>query len=294
MNSKTQCPPFREKKQLSLKQVAIVPKRNNQAAAHYATKLKEWLQLRNISTVYNQILADCDLVIVLGGDGTLLHIAEQAARYAIPVLGINFGTLGFLSDRTEAEALQALEKIIETEIVIENRLMLQARILYAADMPSDTRYLLNDVVISKNTLDPVLNLHTVADDEFITTYKADGLIFSTPTGSTAYNLSAGGPLVYPGLNTITITPICPFMLSSRPVILPACTRILTRLADDSDYSAQILIDGRSCWQLTTGDTLEIVPASHSLQLAVTSSRSYFTVLRNKLHWGEAAEKKELY
>ncbi len=258
------CPPFREKKRLSLNKVAIVTKQSSPAAAHYAAKLKNRLQQQQIIATQEQIDSDCDLVIVLGGDGTLLHIAERAARYAIPVLGINFGTLGFLSDRTEAEAFQALDRIITAEIAIENRLMLQVRILSAAGEASDARYLLNDVVIAKNTLDPILNLQTTADDEFITTYKADGLIFSTPTGSTAYNLSAGGPLVYPGLTTITVTPICPFMLSSRPVILPACKHILTSFAENSSYPAQVIVD------------------------------NYFTVLRNKLHWGEEANGKDNY
>ncbi len=285
------CPPFREKKRLSLNKTAIVTKQSSAAAAHYAAKLKEWLHKQGITAKQEEIDADCDLVIVLGGDGTLLHIAERAARYAIPVLGINFGTLGFLSDRTEAEALQALDRIITAEIAIENRLMLQVRMLSATEGTSDTRYLLNDVVIAKNTLDPILNLETTADDEFITTYKADGLIFSTPTGSTAYNLSAGGPLVYPGLTTITVTPICPFMLSSRPVILPACKHILTSFAENSSYPAQVIVDGKKRWQMQKGDTLEIIPASHTLQLAVTSSRNYFTILRNKLHWGEEANGK---
>ncbi len=280
-------PPFQERKQLYLKKAAIITKRDTPAAAHYAKTLKDVLQQRQITATLEEISSDCDLVIVLGGDGTLLHIAEQAARHAIPVLGINFGTLGFLSDRTEAEALQALEEIITREVAIENRLMLQVRIIKATGEISAAHYLLNDVVIAKSSaLDPLLNLHSSANDEFIATYKADGLIFSTPTGSTAYNLSAGGPLVHPGLETITVTPICPFMLSSRPIILPACKRILTRLTEGCTSCAQVIIDGKGRWQLEKGDTLEITPASHPLQLVVTSSRNYFTVLRNKLHWGQ--------
>jgi len=148
------------------------------------------------------------------------------------------------------------------------------------------RYALNDVVITKNVLDRLLNLSTTANDEFITTYKADGLIFSTPTGSTAYNLSAGGPLVYPGLATITVTPICPFMLSSRPIILPPDKRIKTRLESGSSTGqAQVIIDGQACWEMKGSDVLEIETANHFLQLVVSSKRDYFTILRNKLHWG---------
>lgn len=288
MNSTSKCPPFREKKRVALKRVGIITKLDNTAADHYATTLTSWLQTKKIDAVRETIDAELDLIIVLGGDGTLLHIAEKVARYAIPVLAINFGTLGFLSDITEEEALNALQKIGSEEITIENRLMLEVRVLTSTGV-SASHYCLNDVVIAKNTLDPLLNLHTSADDEFITAYKADGLIFSTPTGSTAYNLSAGGPLVYPGLATITITPLCPFMLSSRPVILPADKRIITRFGSDSgNHPARIIVDGKARWQLNNGDKLEILPASHSLQLAVTSSRDYFTILRNKLHWGDAA------
>ncbi len=286
MNLQGICPPFREKKRLNLKQVGIITKRDNAPSDHYATTLTDWLQQRNIAAIREIICAELDLIIVLGGDGSLLHIAEKAAKHGIPVLGINFGSLGFLSDITEAETLKALDKIRKEEISIENRLMLQVRVLSAKGNPAP-HYCLNDVVIAKNALSPLLNLQTSANDEFITTYKADGLIFSTPTGSTAYNLSAGGPLVYPGLATITVTPICPFMLSSRPVILPADKKILTSFDQNSgEVQAEIIVDGKSCWQLQEGDRLEILPASHPLQLAVTSNRDYFTILRNKLHWGK--------
>lgn len=281
---------FRERKRLNIQQVGIITKLDDTAASLYAATLSTWLKKRGVLTA-QKIHAELDLIIVLGGDGTLLHIAEQAARHAIPVLGINFGTLGFLSDITESEAINALDKILQQEITIENRLMLEVRLHTSSETPP-SYYSLNEVAIVKNTLAPILSLHTRADNEFITNYKADGLIFSTPTGSTAYNLSAGGPLVYPGLATITITPLCPFMLSSRPVILPAEKKIITRFDDKSSkHNAQVIVDGKPCGQLRNGEKLEIIPASHPLQLAVTSSRSYFTILRNKLHWGERKKLK---
>jgi NAD+ kinase len=230
------------------------------------------------------------MIIVLGGDGTLLHIAEKAARHAIPVLGINLGNLGFLTELTEKETFEALERVLAGKLTIENRLMLKARLI-AKEQTTDYRYALNDVVITKNVLDRLLRLSAKADDEYITTYKADGLIFSSPTGSTAYNLSAGGPLVYPGLATITVTPICPFMLSSRPIILPADKRIRTRFDGGTGTErAQIIIDGQAFWEMRDGDELEIETAGQTLQLIVSSTRDYFTILRNKLHWGVSGEK----
>ncbi|MEJ2056549.1 MAG: NAD(+)/NADH kinase [Desulfofustis sp.] len=180
----------------------------------------------------NILPADLDIAVILGGDGTLLHVAETAARHEVPVIGINLGNLGFLTELTEKETEPALRRIIGGTVTMELRSMLKAR-LVSNNQPSEYRYALNDVVISKNAADRLLYLSTRADQEYITTYKADGLILSTPTGSTAYSLSAGGPLVHPGLQTTLLTPICPFMLSSRPIILPPDKTISSELlADD--------------------------------------------------------------
>ena len=170
--------------------------------------------------------------------------------------------------------------------------MLKSRIVRGTE-PGDYRYGLNDVVINKNVVDRILNLSTTADEHYITTYKADGLIFSSPTGSTAYNLSAGGPLVYPGLATILVTPICPFMLGSRPIILPSDMVIRTRLETrDNNENAQIIIDGQPTWILNDNDMLEVETAEYALQLVILSTRDYFTILRNKLHWGFQEKQKE--
>ncbi len=277
--------PFRTTKRLNIRNAGLITKKDDHRPDEYAEKLAHWLQEKGIGVVVNDIDADLDLIVVLGGDGTLLHIAETAARHSIPVLGINMGNLGFLTELTENETFLALEKILTGDVTIENRLMLRARLL-SENQQTAYRYALNDVVIAKNVLDRLLNLRTVADGQYITTYRADGLIFSSPTGSTAYNLSAGGPLVYPGLATITVTPICPFMLSSRPIILPADKRIKTRYeAGNRSERAQVIIDGQPFWEMKDGDELEIQTAKHFLQLVVSSTRDYFTILRNKLHWG---------
>lgn len=277
--------PFRTARRLAIRSAGLITKKDDNRPDEYAAMLAHWLQERGIGVTLNDIVPDLDIIIVLGGDGTLLHIAETAARYSIPVLGINMGNLGFLTELTENETFRALEKILTCDVTIENRLMLRARLL-SEDQQTAYRYALNDVVITKNVLDRLLNLRTIADGQYITTYRADGLIFSSPTGSTAYNLSAGGPLVYPGLATITVTPICPFMLSSRPIILPADKRIKTCYeAGNMHERAQVIIDGQPFWEMKNGDELEIQTAKHFLQLVVSSTRDYFTILRNKLHWG---------
>ncbi len=284
--------PFRTTRRLSIRNAGLITKKDDDRPDIYAVTLAQWLQARGISVTLNDIVPDLDIIIVLGGDGTLLHIAETAARYSIPVLGINMGNLGFLTELTENETFRALEKILDSDVTIENRLMLRARLL-SEEQQTAYRYALNDVVITKNVLDRLLDLSTVADGQYITTYRADGLIFSSPTGSTAYNLSAGGPLVYPGLATITVTPICPFMLSSRPIILPADKRIKTRYeAGNRSDLAQVIIDGQPFWEMKNGDELEIQTAKHFLQLVVSSTRDYFTILRNKLHWGYQEKERE--
>ena len=283
MNSKAL--QFRTVSDFSVRLAGIITKKGDQPAATFADNLGKWLEAKGISVSLNRIDPDIDILIILGGDGTLLHIAAEAARYSIPVIGINLGHLGFLTELTENEAEEALERIIAGAILIENRLMLKARLLQNG-VEQGHRYALNDVVINKNSLDRILHLSAQADEEFITTYKADGLIISTPTGSTAYNLSAGGPLVYPGLSSILVTPICPFMLSSRPILLPSNRTITIRFeAQESTENANIIIDGQASWSMHKDDILEIKAAEHPLRLIVSPHKDYFAILRNKLRWG---------
>lgn len=282
--------PFSVERRVKISKAAVITKKGDSSALNFADEISSWLSGNEIPTLLNTISPDLDLIIVLGGDGTLLHIAEEAARYSIPLLGINLGNLGFLTEFAEDEAKQAVSRILSGKVLIENRLMLKTRLI-SKGRSNGYRFALNEIVINKNTLDRLLHLATSAGDEYITTYKADGLIFSTPTGSTAYNLSAGGPLVHPGLETILVTPICPFMLSSRPIILPAATRITTEFeVNENVECAQVIIDGQQHWEMGEGDRLEIETAEHPLQLIASPARGYFEILRNKLHWGSPAKK----
>lgn len=276
---------FRTRLHFSLKHAGIVSKRGYAPAADLAISISKKLEQQSIAVSLGTVTDDLDILIVLGGDGTLLHVADQAARFGIPVLGINMGNLGFLTERTEQEATAAVDELLSETVTIENRMMLKTSLSRKEQTQNQSRYALNEVVISKGTIDQVLQLSTRADEEYITTYKADGLIFSTPTGSTAYNLSAGGPLVYPGLASILVTPICPFMLSSRPVLLPANSRLRTTLEDGSAHEAQVIVDGQPAWIMGSEDTLKIEAAKQPLRLIISPHRNYFDILRNKLHWG---------
>ncbi len=278
--------PFRTTLDLFIRQAGIITKKNDEPAARFAAELTTWLAARDIETQVNTVTPGLDILIILGGDGTLLHVAAEAARYSIPVIGINLGHLGFLTELTKDEAFSALEDIITGTVTVEQRMMLKAQ-LRGTEGVFSPRYGLNEVVINKATLDKVLQLETRANGHTITTYKADGLIFSTPTGSTAYNLSAGGPLVYPGLASILVTPICPFMLGSRPMLLPPDTRLATCFAGTGTQNAKVIVDGQPAWDLSADTILEIEAAEHPLHLITSPHRDYFAILRNKLHWGIA-------
>lgn len=276
---------FRRLSNFAVRSAGIITKPEDAPASEFAAELKSWLNTRNVDVTLNSIDPSLSILVVLGGDGTLLRIAEQAARYSIPVIGINLGHLGFLTELTRQEAKDTLDAILGESVNVENRLMLKA-LLTRKDSSITLGYALNDVVINKNSHDRILHLTTTADDELITTYKADGLIFSTPTGSTAYNLSAGGPLVYPGLASILVTPICPFMLGSRPILLPSEIEIQTTFdAENHNENANIIIDGSPGSIIEKEERLTIKTAEHPLQLIVPPHRDYFSILRNKLHWG---------
>lgn len=269
---------------VAIRKVGIILRKGSDGPRVIAAELVRWFADQGVSTVVDEVLPDLDLLVILGGDGTLLHVADQASQYEIPVVGINLGDLGFLTEVAKDERYQALNAILAGGFAIERRMMLKARIVGHGTM-TDWQYALNDVVISKGNLDSLLQLSTWADDGYITTYRADGLIFSTPTGATAYNLSAGGPIVHPSLNSILVTPICPFMLDSRPVLLAPQTKLTSRLIPHHGTEVKVIIDGRSVWDMQGDQTLEVLASDRTLQLIGSPQKGYFEILRNKLGWG---------
>ena len=275
---------------MHIKKAGIILKKDSPPAERIGQEMASWFASRSIDTVINQISSGLDILIILGGDGTLLHVAEEASQYEVPVVGVNLGNLGFLTEVAEGERFEALEAIMGGSAVIEDRIMLKARV-HSARKPGRWRFALNDVVISKGTIERLVRLCTWVDDEYLTTYKADGLIFSTPTGSTAYNLSAGGPIVHPGLGSLLVTPICPFMLESRPVLLPPSVHLRTRLSGEADMATdvKVIVDGQPVWDLAESDNLEVVVSEKPLRLICSPQKGYFDILRRKLNWGGSLE-----
>lgn len=248
----------------------------------------EWFGKRNIRAELNRIDPDMDVVIVLGGDGTLLHVAWEASRYQVPVLGVNFGNLGFLAEIAADEIYEALETLlVEEDVRMEHRIMLSTAFINGATGEmSPTVHALNEVVILKKSTEAMIRLRCWADKEYVTTYRADGLILATPTGSTAYNLSAGGPVVHAELDAIVVTPICPFMLESRPVLLDSQHKFTTQLLAPAGQ-VKVLVDGALQWSITENDYLLVQKASKPLLLISSPWKSYFNILRSKLNWGGA-------
>ncbi len=268
---------------LQVRKIGIILKTGSPEAKAIGEELSGWFATKGIQSVFDAITADLDMLLILGGDGTLLHVSDQASRLGIPVVGINLGDLGFLTEVAVNERFVDLESILTQPVTIEERMMLKARRCRGGDI-TPWQHALNDVVIAKGSSDQVVYLSAWADDELITTYKADGLIFSTPTGSTAYNLSAGGPIVHPGLHSILVTPICPFMLESRAVLLPAALRLRVKVAGLAG-PVRVMVDGRLVWDMGEQDMLEVETLETPLRLISAPRKGYFDILRSKLNWG---------
>ena len=277
---------------MKIKKAGIILKKGFKKPRRIGEEIISWLAAKGVTTVVDQVDKDLDILIILGGDGTLLHIADTASRHEIPVMGINLGGLGFLTAVSAKERFEALELLLQGKMRVERRMLLKTRLLGGNKEDSSSGpylFALNDVVISKGDIEQVIKLRTWSDREFITTYRADGLIFSTPTGSTAYNLSSGGPIVQPDLPCILVTPICPFMLESRPVLLSPEVTLVTQLVGKAD-NVKVIVDGRFTWKMVGDSRLEVKTAGKPLQLISMPKKGYFEILRNKLNWGGTSTK----
>ncbi len=270
---------------MNIRRVGIITRLDSPRVSLVGRELAAWFAERGVKARLDAIEPDMDMLVVLGGDGTLLHVAGQASRYDIPVIGINLGNLGFLTEVAEDEMYPALQEVLSGRGHIEKRMMLKVWLVDSRSRSaSDPFFCLNEVAIVKGNVEKVIRLCSWADEEYITTYKADGLLVSTPTGSTAYNLSAGGPILHAELDAVLVTPICPFMLESRPVLLPPGTRITTQLADAA-ADVKVMVDGRFSWQMREKDCLVVETAAKPLRLFSSPHKGYFAILRNKLNWG---------
>jgi NAD+ kinase len=293
---------------MSISRVGIVAKQGLIAASEHVARLGARLHEHGVEPVYERETAalagaaakgektatrealprDVDLVIVLGGDGTLLAMAARIAqaRRDIPILGVNFGSLGFLTEIRIDELLPSLERVLDGSATFDERAMLEAN-AYRKGQQVDSRVVLNDVVFTKAALSRMIELSVSVDGGFVTRVKADGLIIASATGSTAYNLAAGGPIVHPLVNALVLTPIAPHTLTNRPVVIPGRADIEVQ-AHSSGSPDEIFVtyDGQSGYPLHEGDVVKVRMSSQTLRLVKAPARSYFELLREKLKWGE--------
>ena len=257
------------------------------ARGHAAVLEKETAGLVPAATVPSvgkaELPAQADLIVVLGGDGTLLSMARAVGDLGVPLLGVNLGELGFLTATTLDEMFPALEAWLAGRMAIDERMMLSARVLRGGQAIGEYAAL-NDVVITKSAMSRIVNLSVSVEGQYATAYRADGLIISTPTGSTAYSLSAGGPILFPAMDAIVLTPICSHTLTNRPIVLPAGQRVEVTLLTDQEV--MVTVDGQVGLNLREGDTVEVRQATARIRLVRFPQQGFFSVLRTKLKWGE--------
>ena len=284
----------------SIKTVGLVVKRDRPEATSIAKILARFLRSKHkvplaeteisrtigAEPVERHQLGDrADLIVVLGGDGTLLGVARLVASKGIPILGVNLGGLGFLTEVTIEESRAALERVLDGDYEVDRRIMLEAIVERASEElnRAESYQAFNDVVVGKGPLGRMLELDVFADRTAFCSYRADGLIVATPTGSTAYALAAGGPIVYPTLGAIVLAPICPHTLSNRPVVLPDSFEIEIHVKAP-DHDATFTVDGQESSQLGPSDVIRIHRGRHAVSL-IRSAHPYFEIWRDKLRWG---------
>lgn len=244
-----------------------------------ATRMKE-----------SQLCAKADLVIAIGGDGTMLHASRLARESGTPILGINRGRLGFLADVTPDEMIASVDRVLHGEYTRDTRMLLEARLIKESG-EEKTAFALNDVVLKRHETGRMVDFSTQVDGVFVNTHSGDGLIVATPTGSTAYSLSCGGPIISPQLDAVVVVPICPHTLTDRPLVLPADRTIEVLLLERHDSAASITIDGRSMGRIRPADRLVISAADHRITLVHPPSYDFYGILRSKLFWGRDNRKR---
>lgn len=286
----------------AFKNIGIISRPRRVDVSTIVPPLKKWIEAKGLGAQYDQetatslgneavgktreaLAAESDLLLVLGGDGTLLAAAREAAPHGIPILPINLGSLGFLTSFTLEEMYPALEETLAGHLIASERVMLHAALIREGKALDDQR-VLNEVVINKGALARMIEVKLSIDQDFVCRYRADGLIVATPTGSTAYSLSAGGPIVHPNVESIIVTPICPHTLSDRPLVVGDKCCVEMNLVGPAD-SVYLTLDGQKGVQMQSGDRVRIFRAKERLKLIQPQRKSYYEILRSKLKWGEA-------
>jgi NAD+ kinase len=288
-----------------MKRIGIVVKRNKPEAIPLIRNLVEWFHERKVELYVEEEIGKfftppilgsylspvnredlpvrAEMIIVLGGDGTLLSVARQVWNRDIPILGVNIGGLGFLTEIHLEELYRVMERVLQGDYTTDERDVLSASVIRRGTKIVEF-IVLNDAVINKGALARIIDLETTINGQYVTTFQSDGLIISTPTGSTAYNLSAGGPIVYPSLHTLIITPICPHTLTNRPIVIPDDVEVQALLKSE-EQEVILTLDGQQGFSLEYEDVVQVKKTEGRILLIKSPYRHYFELLREKLKWG---------
>jgi NAD+ kinase len=269
------------------KRVGIVHKVSSAEASETALFVAQFLRNKGVEPILEEpeVGRSADLVVVLGGDGTLIHAATLLAGRPVPILGVNMGNLGFMTEVPQSRMYEALEMVLAGTAKMSERMKLRIHLHKggSAERALDAE-VLNDVVIAKSALSRMAELDTRCSGEFVTTYKADGVIVATPTGSTAYSLAANGPIMYPTMRGVIIAPICPHMLTQRPLVVPDDVNIEILLMNDTEV--YLTLDGQKGLPLERGDRVQVKQSYNRVLLVRNPNLDFFGILRAKLRWGE--------
>jgi NAD+ kinase len=269
---------------MNVSKVVIVTKPRQPDVASVAAELAKWFAGKGIQASLDESAAGtADLCVVVGGDGTLLAAARLIGEHQVPILAINYGGLGFLTEVTREEMYSSLERILAEDPPISLRMMMSVSI-HRAGAPAALYQALNDVVIHKGALARIIELEASVDGHYVSRFRSDGLIMATPTGSTAYNLSAGGPIVFPSMSAIIMTPICPHTLTNVPLVLPPESHIEVTLCSAQD-EVYVTLDGQVGMKIESGDRVRIERSERFVSLISPINKDYFEILRGKLKWG---------
>lgn len=278
--------------------IGIITKPNEPRAAELAARIAEWAAAHEINLFVNDRVKDlppgtfsasardiadnCEVLVALGGDGTMIATARLVSGRGTPVLGVNLGTLGYLTEFAVEDVIPALEAVVRGDYEVDHRMMLDWRVVRDGDRVGSGSAL-NDIVVNKSALARIIDIDCTVGNHYVTTYRADGLIVATPTGSTAYNLSAGGPIIAPGVEAIAIAPICPHTLTNRPLVLPHQAEIRLRI-NTREQEVMLTSDGQTGMPLMSDDRVEIRKSAKTFNTISAKDRDYFDILRNKLKW----------
>jgi NAD+ kinase len=271
--------------------IAIIGNYDDPRVVEPLALLKQHLTATSVSWKADGQITDCDLIIAIGGDGTILYASRLARQTDTPILGINRGRLGFLADVTPDEMIASVDHVLAGEYAIDSRLLLEARLIRRSG-DEEVAYGLNDVVLQRRETGRMVDFETRVAGQFVNTHSGDGLIVATPTGSTAYALSCGGPIIEPQLDAVVVVPICPHTLTDRPIVVSANQSIEISLMQRDNTKTEITVDGFSLGRFKPSDKLRISAANNRVTLVHPPGYDFYEILRSKLFWGRDSRKRE--